>query len=100
MIQMTKEKIKQRRSQMLVHSCIYYELNDSIVSDHVWQNWAFELAKLQNESPNDCVMGFFDKEFEGWVGSSGGSHLPLRNSWVLSKARYLLINPFLDRNVL
>ena len=28
-----KEKIKQRRTQMLVHSCIYYELNDNIVPD-------------------------------------------------------------------
>ena len=46
-----KEKIKQRRTQMLVHSCIYYELNDNIVPDSVWQKWADELRDLQNEHP-------------------------------------------------
>lgn len=84
---------------MLIHSCIYYELNDNIVSDHKWQEWAFELAKLQDDNPKKTKINFFDKEFDGWSGASGGSHLPVRDAWVLSKARYLLVNPFLERNV-
>lgn len=30
------ELILQRRLQMLVHSYIYYELNDNIISDSTW----------------------------------------------------------------
>ena len=45
------ELILQRRLQMLVHSYIYYELNDNIISDNTWSKWAVELADLQNKYP-------------------------------------------------
>lgn len=84
-----KEIIRQRRAQMLIHSCIYYELNDNIVSDHTWQRWADELEKLQKENPNDCKLGFFDEYFVDWDGATG-NHLPHRNGWVYRKAQWLL----------
>jgi len=83
-----EELIRQRRAQMLVHSCIYYELNDNIISDHKWQAWADELEELQRNNPG-IMIGFFDKEFEGWTGATG-NHLPHRNSWVYAKATWLL----------
>jgi hypothetical protein len=83
------EKIKQRRSQMLVHSCLYYDMDDSIIDDHTWQRWADELSELQNEYPQHCKIGFFDKEFVGWDGTSG-YHLPLRDPWVRNKAAQIL----------
>lgn len=83
------EKIRQRRAQMLVHSCIYYELNDSIVSDHLWQAWADELQQLQQENPELIDINFFDQEFRDWTGATG-NHLPHRNPWVLQKSQYLL----------
>ena len=46
------EKIQQRRVQMLVHSYIYYLMDDNIVADHKWSAWATELADLQNKYPN------------------------------------------------
>ena len=49
---------------MLVHSYIYYEKDDNIVDDFTWQAWADELAVLQDENPDDCHIGFYDKEFE------------------------------------
>lgn len=85
-----RQKIRQRRSQMLIHSCIYYELNESVVTDHKWQEWAFELAKLQTDNPQDCKINFFDDAFANWTGSHGGSHLPLRHPWVVSKSNYIL----------
>ena len=85
-----KEIIKQRRAQMLVHSCIYYELNDNIVSDHQWQAWADELQKLQEDHPDEMKIGFFDWEFRNWDGATG-NHLPHRHPWVLAKARYILM---------
>lgn len=90
MVQQTiPEKIKQRRSQMLVHSCLYYDMDDSIIDDHTWQRWADELSELQNEYPQHCKIGFFDKEFVGWDGTSG-YHLPLRDPWVRNKATQIL----------
>jgi len=87
--QTVKEKIRQRRSQMLVHSCLYYEMDESIVSDDKWQQWANELALLQDENPNDCNIDFYDKEFEDWTGASG-AFLPLNDPKVRSKAAYIL----------
>ena len=84
-----KEKIRQRRSQMLVHSCIYYEMDNNIVSDDTWQRWANELTTLQNENPDDCIIDFFDDEFKDWDGSTG-THLPLRNPIVRGKALLIL----------
>ena len=80
------EKIRQRRAQMLVHSFIYYRLNDNVVSDHDWQRWANELVELQALHPEG--IGFYDEEFIGWDGSTG-YHLP-NDPWVHSKAMQLL----------
>ena len=79
------------RSQMLVHSAIYYVLNDNIISDHEWQARADRLTKLQkmlNEKGFGIKIGFYDEAFEEWDGSTG-FHLP-RDGWVLGKALELL----------
>lgn len=65
------EKIQQRRYQMLVHSYIYYNMNENIVSDSKWSAWAVELAELQNKYPDIAARIDFAKDFEGWDGSSG-----------------------------
>jgi NAD-dependent DNA ligase len=85
-----KAKIRQRRAQMLVHSCIYYELNDNIVSDHRWQKWADELEELQRNHPHCCNIGFYDSEFANWTGATG-NHLPHRDPWVMRKAQYIIM---------
>ena len=74
---------------MLIHSCIYYELNDNIISDHVWQKWADELQKLQEDHPEECKIDFWDWEFRNWDGATG-NHLPHRNPWVYEKAKHIL----------
>lgn len=84
-----KAKIRQRRAQMLVHSCIYYELNDNIVSDHKWQQWADELQKLQEDHPDCIKINFYDHNFADWTGATG-NHLPHRDPWVMKKAKHLL----------
>ena len=73
---------------MLIHSHIYYEMDDNIVDDHTWQRWADELAELQDKNPDKCEIGFYDKEIEGWNGSSG-AFLQLRDPWVVNKATYI-----------
>lgn len=81
--------IKRRRAQMLIHSCIYYHLDDNIISDHKWQEWADELQKLQQENPKLRKVGFYDRTFSDWTGATG-NHLPHKDPWVLSKAKMLL----------
>ena len=85
-LQTKEEKIKQRRAQMLIHSYIYYHLDDNIVDDHTWQKWADELTELQ--AGEVVEIGFYDKEFADWDGSTG-SHLP-KDAWVHEKAIFLL----------
>jgi hypothetical protein len=82
-------KILQRRLQMLVHSCIYYNHDESIVSDSTWSRWAKELEKLQNENPEISNKVQYAEYFKGWDGSSG-AFLPIHESWVEERAERLL----------
>ena len=74
---------------MLIHSCIYYELNSSIVDDHTWQRWADELVELHMKNPEHIKIGFYDDVFKDWTGATG-NHLPHRDPWVYSKSMFLL----------
>lgn len=84
-----KSKIRQRRSQMLVHSRIYYILDENIVSDDQWQKWANELAELQNKYPKLSKIDFFDREFIAWNGDSG-AFLPLNDPYVVNKTQQVI----------
>ena len=81
--------ILRRRLQVLVHSCIYYELNESIVADSTWSAWARELTELQKQYPKVADRVDYAKEFKDFDGSTG-FHLPTRNPEIMAKARYLL----------
>lgn len=82
------ELIQQRRLQILVHSCIYYELNQNNVPDATWDAWAKELVELQNAHPDIACCVEYAKEFDGFDGSTGFD-LPIRDAWVISKAKQL-----------
>ena len=83
------KKIKQRRLQLLIHSCIYYELNDNIVSDATWSKWANELVELQKKYPEESSHTPLFLEFKNFDGSTG-MDLPITKPEVISKAKYLL----------
>lgn len=85
-VQTLSEKIRQRRIQMLVHSYIYYHMDDNIVSDDKWQEWADELTELQKRKQN---IGFYDEAFADWSGASG-AFLPF-DQWVKERAKKLLM---------
>lgn len=84
-VQTLSEKIRQRRIQMLVHSYLYYVLDENVVDDHKWQQWADELTELQKQKK---VIGFYDEAFSDWTGATG-THLPF-DSWVVQRAKKLL----------
>lgn len=86
--QTIEEKIQQRRLQMLVHSYLYYEMDQNIIDDATWSKWAMELRDLQKEYPKASQKVKYAKLFADWDGSSG-AHLTYDNK-IKQKARWLL----------
>lgn len=80
--------ITRRRNQILVHSCIYYRLNDSVISDHVFDYWSKELAELQAQFPQIAEQCVYHKEFEGFDGSSGFD-LPIHDPIIVGRADFV-----------
>ena len=73
---------------MVVHSAIYYVLNDNIITDDEWTTRAKELVRLQNEYPDVASQVVYTEEFKDFDGSTG-FNLP-KDDKVLAKAQYLL----------
>lgn len=67
------ELIKRRRRQILVHSFIYYELNQNIISDAQWSAWAQELEDLQSKYPDISDKTEFASDFKGFDHSTGAN---------------------------
>lgn len=82
------EKILQRRAQMLVHSCLYYEMDINIISDKQWDTWARELKQLQTDYPEISKEVRWYEYFEDWDASTG-AFLPLKDEWVIKKAKQI-----------
>lgn len=81
--------INQRRRQILIHSIIYYILDDSIVTDAKWTQWATELEELQKQYPDIAEQCVYADAFRGFDHSSGFD-LPLHDEWATRKAMQLL----------
>lgn len=62
-------RIRQLRICLAVHSYIYYELCDNVVSDHTWQGWAQELIEMHNKHPE--YTDAYDEYFVDWDGTTG-----------------------------
>lgn len=84
------ELILRRRLQMLVHSYLYYELDQSILTDWQWGQWAQELDDLQKQHPDIAEKVWWHEDFADFGGYTG-AFLPLRGPWVRAKAKYLLM---------
>ena len=82
------ERIQQLRLQMVIHSAIYYVLNDNIISDNEWSTRAKELVRLQEEYPEVASQVIYADEFKDFDGSTG-FNLP-QDDRVMAKAQYLL----------
>lgn len=83
------ELINRRRQQILVHSCIYYRLNDNIISDYQYDMWSKELAELQRAYPEIAETVPLSDEFREFDGSTGYD-LPIHMPRVVVKAQQLL----------
>lgn len=83
------ELLNRRRRQILVHSVIYYKMNDNLISDSTWSKWATELEELQAKYPYIAAKVPYAKEFKEFDHSTG-MNLPLNDPWAINKARQLL----------
>lgn len=77
---------------MVVHSYIYYVLDDNIVSDSTWMRWAKELQQLQEAHPEVAKEVKFADLFADWDGSTGFHLAQMANDEAIGKAKYLLAN--------
>ncbi|PEL24346.1 DNA ligase LigA-related protein [Bacillus toyonensis] len=86
---MIAELITRRRRQILVHSFLYYQMNENIIHDSTYDKWSKELADLQVQHPeiaDKCVYGKEFKEFDG----SSGYDLPYHYPEIQNTALHLL----------
>lgn len=83
------ELLNRRRRQILVHSVIYYKMNDNLISDSTWSRWATELEELQAKYPSIAAKVPYAEEFREFDHSTG-MNLPLDDPWAINKARQLL----------
>ena len=84
-----RELIQRRRLQLLIHSCIYYEYNESLVTDEQWKNWAVELETLQKEYKAESELVPWADAFREFDHSTG-FNLPTTDPWVMGTARWIL----------
>lgn len=69
MVASDSEKLKQRRRQVIVHSCLYYEFDTPVISDEKFDSFCKDVIDLQSKLPN--YSDEFDRYFEGFDGSTG-----------------------------
>lgn len=81
--------IGRRRRQILVHSVIYYKMNENIISDQQWSDWAVELEQLQRDYPDIAEVSPLHEAFKDFEHSSGQT-LPLEDPWAVRTAQWLL----------
>jgi len=86
------EKISQRRRQILVHSCLYYHMDTSIIDDFTFDKYAKELKELVNQYPKEAGMAALVNEFSEWDKDDclSGYGLPFLGAYVIAKAEQLL----------
>lgn len=80
------ESIKRYRSQMLIHSYLYYRRGENIIDDQQFDKRALHLVELQNEAKQRGIstIDWYDDVFADWDGSTG-YHLP-SDDWIANKA--------------
>ncbi len=89
-VEWVKERIEYLRKKLLVHSIIYYRLNENLISDEKWAEWALELEQLTQEYPRIAQNAFLAEGFKDFDHSTG-YNLPLETPWAVQKAMELVL---------
>ena len=89
-VEWVKERIEYLRKKLLVHSIIYYRLNENLIPDEKWAEWALELEQLTQEYPRIAQNAFLAEGFKDFDHSTG-YNLPLETPWAVQKAMELVL---------
>lgn len=81
-------EIHRLRMNMLVHSCMYYQLNANTITDAQFDRMAQRLAALQQKHPIISKRVPNAEFFKDWDGFTG-YHLPLDDSKLIEKSIYI-----------
>ena len=71
--------IKRLRSNILIHSYLYYQLDSPLITDALYDSMCKELVEIGYKE-----IGWYDEQFKDFDGSTG-YHLQY-DAWVVSKA--------------
>lgn len=71
MNQDTPSLINRRQRQILVHSCLYYQFNENLIQDHVYDAWSKELAELIQSHKEEFKRSVYYAAFKDYDGCSG-----------------------------
>lgn len=84
--------INRRENQVLIHSAIYYRLNDNLIPDWQYDNIGKDLVELAHKYPEEFKASYHYNDFIEYVNSEtpSGFNLPYATVEVTSKAMYLL----------
>lgn len=85
------ELMRRRHYQIIIHSFIYYELGENLISDQTFDAWGKELGNLIQEHPECLDELEHGYEFRDYTGGTG-YHLNFKNPRVVSKALHLFLH--------
>lgn len=71
------QKIEMLQRWIIVQSYIYYEMNDSVVSDSMYDNNVLQLVEMMEDYPKAAKLSRYKKIFHDFDGSTG-YHLSYR----------------------
>lgn len=83
------ELINRRERQVLVHSCLYYHFNTSIITDAEYDKWSHQLYDLIVENPLEFKNSVFYKDFKTFDGNTGMG-LPYDSAYAMRVAERLI----------
>jgi hypothetical protein len=81
-----EERIHHLRRIILVHSILYYRFNTSVIADHVFDEWTYELARIQRENPLAMVRVLYHKESFLFFAGADAYALPLYDRRATNRA--------------
>lgn len=74
----------------MIHSYIYYELDDNLIGDTEWIRRAHELVRLQREYPEIASKVCLAELYKDFDGSTGFHLAKAIDDAGIGKAKYLL----------
>lgn len=85
----TAALIQRRRRQVVLHSFLYYRMDEPIISDAVFDKWSVELVRLQASYPLiSKKVAYHLDYFKDWDGSTG-CDIPFTRADELNAARVM-----------